>query len=459
MRRTPTRRSQRPGRGIGPKRSGRSSWPCRDAPRDGWEERRAYHYETSPNERATVFAQAWRAGTQWVVLIVDASDPTFEKRGSHFSLAINSLRPRGYARETFAGRKAHPLDAKRAAVMKDFVARGMELLGVPGVGFSLIDGGAVVFEGGLGVRELGKPDPVDADTRFIAASNTKAMTTLLLAVLVDEGKLRWDQPVSEVYPDFKLGDAATTKQVLVKHLVCACTGLPRQDLEWLFEYQQRHVGLELEASGHDAADEPLRRGLPVQQPHGGGGRLRRGGGRLPRPRAGRRLRRCDADEDLRAARHDAHDLRLRAVLAGQRRAAALRRRRPEAHGRAHGPQRVGDTGPACRRRLDQRARPVPVRPDGAGAGDAPRRQAADLRGKPARPPRPAGRRERGHHLRDGARGRPPLGRPDRPPRRRPRGLPQRHDVVSRARRGCGAPDQLGLGRTSSADRSCASSRR
>jgi CubicO group peptidase (beta-lactamase class C family) len=54
---------------------------------------------------------------------------------------------------------------------------------------------------------------------------------------VDEKRLRWDQPVTEVYPSFKLGDAATTKQVLVRHLVCACTGLPRQDLEWLFEYR------------------------------------------------------------------------------------------------------------------------------------------------------------------------------------------------------------------------------
>ena len=47
---------------------------------DGWEERRQYQYETSPNERVTVFALARRAGTQWVVMIVDASDPTFEKR-------------------------------------------------------------------------------------------------------------------------------------------------------------------------------------------------------------------------------------------------------------------------------------------------------------------------------------------------------------------------------------------
>jgi CubicO group peptidase (beta-lactamase class C family) len=51
---------------------------------------------------------------------------------------------------------------------------------------------------------------------------------------VDAGKLKWDQPVTEVYPDFKLGDADTTKQVLMKHLVCACTGLPRKDFNWIF---------------------------------------------------------------------------------------------------------------------------------------------------------------------------------------------------------------------------------
>jgi CubicO group peptidase (beta-lactamase class C family) len=91
----------------------------------------------------------------------------------------------------FAGKKARPLDAKRVALVTDFVHDLMQQSGIPGVGFSLIDGGRVVFEGGFGVKTLGKPDPVDADTLFLAASNTKALTTLLLALLVDEKKLRW----------------------------------------------------------------------------------------------------------------------------------------------------------------------------------------------------------------------------------------------------------------------------
>lgn len=205
--------------------------------RNGWEERKGYQYETSPNERAVVQALAWRAGDAWTVVLLDGSEPTFEKRGGPIGLALQSLRPKGYERESFAGRKAHPLDEKRLATLKQFVADGMKMFDVPGVGLAFIEGGKTIWAGGLGVKELGKPEPVGADTLFIAASNTKALTTLLLAELVDEGKMRWDQPVTELYPGFRLGDDATTRQVLVKNLICACTGMPRQDLEWLLEYR------------------------------------------------------------------------------------------------------------------------------------------------------------------------------------------------------------------------------
>jgi CubicO group peptidase (beta-lactamase class C family) len=206
------------------------------APYNGWIERQIFNYETSPNEKMVVYALAWRKGQHWTVTIVEASRSTFEKRNAGFSLVIGSLRPNGYQREMFGGRKAHPLDTERVALLTNFVHDIMRQFGIPGVGLSLIDGGKVVFEGGFGVKVLGVPDPVDADTLFLAASNTKAMTTLLLAELVDEHKLRWDQPVTQLYPSFRLGDAETTRQVLVKHLLCACTGLPRQDFEWLFNY-------------------------------------------------------------------------------------------------------------------------------------------------------------------------------------------------------------------------------
>jgi CubicO group peptidase (beta-lactamase class C family) len=217
--------------------------------REGWDERQVFDYETSPNERAVVVAFALRAGKAWTVFILDGTEPTVEKRNAPIGLILESLRPKSYLRESFAGRKPQPLDAAHIAQLKEFVETSMQQLDVPGVSIALIDTGKVVYEGGFGVRELGKPQRVDENTLFMAASNTKGMTTLLLAELVDEKKVKWDQPVIDVYPSFKLGDADTTKKVLVKNLICACTGLPRQDMEWLFEFKNATPESELALLG------------------------------------------------------------------------------------------------------------------------------------------------------------------------------------------------------------------
>jgi len=70
-------------------------------------------------------------------------------------------------------------------------------------------------------------------TRDLDATE-KALTTLLLARLVDRQKLTWDTPVTRLMPSFKLGDEATTSSVLVKHLICACTGLPRHIFRFFY---------------------------------------------------------------------------------------------------------------------------------------------------------------------------------------------------------------------------------
>jgi CubicO group peptidase (beta-lactamase class C family) len=206
--------------------------------RNGWTDQQVFDYETSPNEKLVLQAIARRASTgdgkAWVVLLLQASEGTLEKRGAPIGKFFASLRPKGYERESFAGKTARPLTPERVEQLKAFIAEGMKQLDVPGVGLGFINANQVVWAGGLGVREQGKLEPVDADTLFMAASNTKAMTTALLARAVDAGKLRWDQPAAEAYPGFKLADPDVTKTVQVRHLVCACTGMPRQDLEWLF---------------------------------------------------------------------------------------------------------------------------------------------------------------------------------------------------------------------------------
>ena len=203
-------------------------------PREFWDAGTQVAYDVSPNEHRAVTAIASSKGGRWTVVLVDANQATVEKRAAAASLLLGTLKPAGDTRETFAGRTAHPLDAERIAALKAFVETSMKQLNVPGAAVALIDHDQVVFEGGFGVKQLGKPDPVDAHTLFMIASNTKGMSTLMLAKLVDEGKLRWDEPATLAYPPFRLGSDETTRQVLMKHLVCACTGLPRKDMEWIF---------------------------------------------------------------------------------------------------------------------------------------------------------------------------------------------------------------------------------
>jgi CubicO group peptidase (beta-lactamase class C family) len=200
---------------------------------DGWDERVSIAYETSPGERAVAAATAMRRGTSWTVVIVEGSEGTANKRSAALATLQQSLRPAGYKPETFAGQTAHRLTPDKVQALRDFVAQSARALEVPGVGLAFIDHGKVVWEGGIGVRALGSPEPVDAHTKFMIASNTKGMSTLLLSVLADEGKLRWDQRVVDLYPSFRLGDDATTHATLVRHLVCACTGLPRKDYSFI----------------------------------------------------------------------------------------------------------------------------------------------------------------------------------------------------------------------------------
>ncbi|MEO8365598.1 MAG: serine hydrolase domain-containing protein [Pseudoxanthomonas sp.] len=209
------------------------------APKDGWDARRFYDYDVAANAKRAVGASAYRKGTAWTVVVVDVDQAIAEKRGSQFGKISQRLQPAGYTRETFAGRTAHKLDAARLQQVAAFVEQMREEFDVPGVAIGIVQDGKVVMSQGFGVRELGKPEKVDGDTRFMIASNTKALTTLMLAKLVDAGKLDWNARAEDVYPAFKLGDAATTDKVLVKHLVCACTGVPRQDYEWLFEGEKQ----------------------------------------------------------------------------------------------------------------------------------------------------------------------------------------------------------------------------
>ena len=103
---------------------------------------------------------------------------------------------------------------------------------VPGLAIAVVKDGKVVLARGYGVRELGKPGKVDADTLFGIASNTKAFTVAALGTLVASGKLTWDTPVVDVLKDFKLSSAYVTQSLTLRDLLTHHTGYCNPSMEF-----------------------------------------------------------------------------------------------------------------------------------------------------------------------------------------------------------------------------------
>ncbi|HSD18307.1 MAG TPA: serine hydrolase [Thermomonas sp.] len=107
----------------------------------------------------------------------------------------------------------------------DFVASVQKQFDVPGVAVAIVKDGQVVLERGYGVRELGKPDKVDAHTMFAIASNTKAFTATALNMLQDEGKLKTSDRVIDHLPWFRMSDPYVTREMRIRDLLAHRSGL------------------------------------------------------------------------------------------------------------------------------------------------------------------------------------------------------------------------------------------
>lgn len=123
---------------------------------------------------------------------------------------------RAWARET--GSAAAAVDKFAQEVMAAFPDQ-------PGLGVTVVENGQVTLAKGYGVKRLGSQDRVDENTAFGIASNTKAMTAALIAMLVEEGKLAWDAPVTTYMPAFQMSDPVVTKLMTVRDLLVHRSGL------------------------------------------------------------------------------------------------------------------------------------------------------------------------------------------------------------------------------------------
>ncbi|MDQ3800922.1 MAG: beta-lactamase family protein, partial [Acidobacteriota bacterium] len=137
-----------------------------------------------------------------------------------------------------------PLARAQAADWRAFDAFANKVLAdweVPGAAIAIVRDDRVIYAKGYGVREISTPsaasrnlNSVDERTIFGVASNSKAFTSTALAMLVDEGKVSWDDKVIKHLPDFKLADDYATREITIRDLLSHRSGLPAYggDILW-----------------------------------------------------------------------------------------------------------------------------------------------------------------------------------------------------------------------------------
>jgi len=128
------------------------------------------------------------------------------------------------------GLSTNTLAQDRAVMAEDkidaLVERALVDFNIPGIGVGIIKDGEVILAKGYGIRDMRGSDKVDGDTLFQIASNSKAYTTATIAMLVDEGKLNWDDKVTKYLPEFKMFDPYVTREFTIRDMLSHRSGLP-----------------------------------------------------------------------------------------------------------------------------------------------------------------------------------------------------------------------------------------
>ncbi len=186
-----------------------------------------------------VQAVAQRVKDQAYVLILDGSMDAVARRVSQVQIVGSGLTIKGLQKSDLTNVTPKTLTPEMLAELEGYISEAMKAARVPGAEVAIVQNGKIVYLKGFGVREMGKTDPVTPDTLMMIGSTGKTMTTMMMGTLVDDGKMQWDTPAVKILPSFAVADPDLTQKITMRNLVCACTGVPRRDLELLFN--ARHM--------------------------------------------------------------------------------------------------------------------------------------------------------------------------------------------------------------------------
>src|SRR5215208_959355 len=114
-----------------------------------------------------------------------------------------------------------------------YVTKAMETWKIPALGIAIVRNDSVIYTKGFGVRAIGTRTPVNEQTLFEIGSSSKAFTATVVAMLVSDSKMRFDDHVTDYLPTFRLYDPVASAELTIRDVMTHRSGLSRGELMWL----------------------------------------------------------------------------------------------------------------------------------------------------------------------------------------------------------------------------------
>ena len=220
-----------------------------DAGREGPSKKEAAMRASGSRGRSGFGPSRWAVAIGFVVLALGAT------RGAQAQIEPDD-----------AARRLEGFDAYMEKVLADWNA--------PAVGVGVVVGDKLVFAKGYGYRDYAKKLPFTPTTLCPIASNTKLFTVVAAGLLVEDGKLTWDEPVRDAVPSVRFYDDALDNTVTLRDMLAHRTGITRHDMIW---YKSDFSRKELfDRLRYLEPKEPLRQNLHRVERLGRDQRSRRG---------------------------------------------------------------------------------------------------------------------------------------------------------------------------------------
>ena len=195
---------------------------------EGWEKISQVVYRTIAADSKMIFSVIRTLDGQAFVSLVIGSKAAVSRRMAQVSEILELWKPAGLKKLNLSARKAEQWGTEQNRQLTTFIQSGMEKLLIPGLAIAIVQNGRLVFAEAFGATP---------STRFMIGSSTKPLTTLMMARLIEQGLFDWTTPVTDLLPGFSLADPEVTSKLQMRHTVCACTGMPRRDVDFIFRFK------------------------------------------------------------------------------------------------------------------------------------------------------------------------------------------------------------------------------